>query len=237
MPRAASFLAACFALAFALAIAAPAPRAAAQQPQPDPDFEAQRAPPGSIYVLSPTGGELAEAFAVGLGPRLRQHLAAFVLAMQVPEPGLRILSGASGQPAAGLVAQLDALAVVSLRLETAQGRGRVTRSLWLALNFAPFPGLPARVEFAASSAAQDPAAALAEFERALGPRWTRHAVLAIAAREFALLGQAAEPPRLRALQHFLAQEARQAAAADPDAAALQALREAIDQSPRLRGRR
>jgi hypothetical protein len=57
------------------------------------------------------------------------------------------------------------------------------------------------------------------------------------AREFAQLGDAAEPPRLRALQQFLAQEARQAQAADPDAAALQTLRDAIDQAPRLRGRR
>lgn len=220
----------------ALSIAA-APAAMAAEPAV-PSLEAQRAAPGAIYVLTPAGGEIADAFAAGLGLRLRQHLAAFVLTMQVPEPPLRMLELPPGAPPPPqLIAQLDALALAVLRLETVQGRGRVTRTLSMVLHFAPVPGLSPRVEFAAASAAPDAPVALAEFERSLGPRWTRHAVLAIAAREFALLGDAAEPPRLRALQHFLAQEARQAAPGDPDAAALQALRDAIDQSPRLRGRR
>lgn len=242
MARVVPALAALAALALAVTLATGAPSPAAAQPVPaESDGEAQRGPPGAIYVLTPSGADLPEAFAAGLGPRLRQHLSAFVLAMQVPEPALRSVAAAPDQlPAqlpAQLIAQRDALAVVTLRLDSAQGRGRTTRSLWLALHFAPIAGLPARVEFTASSTAQDPATALAEFERVLGPRWTRHAVLAIAAREFALLGPAAEPPRLRALQHFLAQEARQAPPVDPDAAALQTLREAIDQAPRLRGRR
>lgn len=220
-----------------LPIAVAPPRVAAQSAAPG--IEAQRAAPGAIYVLPPAGGELAEAFAAGLAPRLRQHLAAFVLAMQVPEPPLRLLEPAPGPaPAApALIEQLDALALVTLRLDNVQGRGRSTRTLTMTMNFANVPGLPPRAEFAVASAAPDPAAALAEFERGLGPRWTRHAVLAIAAREFALLGTAAEPPRLRALLHFLAQEARQASPGDPDEAALQALREAIDRSSRLRGRR
>jgi len=209
----------------ALSIAA-APSALAAEPAA-PSLEAQRAAPGAIYVLPPAGGEIADAFATGLGLRLRQHLAAFVLTMQVPEPPLRMLDLPPGAPPPP----------PQLRLETVQGRGRVTRTLSMVLHFAPVPGLSPRIEFAAASAAPDAPAALAEFERSLGPRWTRHAVLAIAAREFALLGDAAEPPRLRALQHFLAQEARQAAPGDPDAAALQALRDAIDQSSRLRGRR
>lgn len=238
MARAVPALAALAALALAVTLATGAPSPAAAQPAPpEPDGEAQRGPPGAIYVLTPSGADLPEAFAAGLGPRLRQHLSAFVLAMQVPEPALRSVAAAPDQLPAQLISQRDALAVVTLRLDSAQSRGRTTRSLWLALHFAPIAGLPARVEFTASSTAQDPATALAEFERVLGPRWTRHAVLAIAAREFALLGPAAEPPRLRALQHFLAQEARQAPPVDPDAAALQTLREAIDQAPRLRGRR
>jgi hypothetical protein len=217
---------------------AAAPAAKATEPAV-PAIEAQRAAPGAIYVLPPAGGEIADAFAAGLGLRLRQHLAAFVLAMQVPEPPLRILElpPAAVPPPAQLIAQLDALALAVLRLDTVQGRGRVTRTLSIVLHFAPVPGLSPRIEFAAASAAPDAPVALAEFERSLGPRWTRHAVLAIAAREFALLGAAAEPPRLRALQHFLAQEARQAVPGDPDAAALQSLRDTIDQAPRLRGRR
>jgi hypothetical protein len=219
--------------------AAVAPASARAETMMDAAIEAQRAPPGSIYVIVPPGGDLAEAFALGLGPQLRRHLSAFVLALQVPQPVLRLFESPAGHPPvppARLVERLDALAVVTLRLETAPSRGRTTRSLWLAIDFAPYPGLAPRVE-AAASTLQDGAAALADFERGLGPRWTRHAVLAMVAREFAQLGDAAEPPRLRALQQFLAQEARQAQAADPDAAALQTLRDAIDQAPRLRGRR
>jgi hypothetical protein len=115
---------------------------------------------------------------------------------------LRLFESPAGYPPvppARLVERLDALAVVTLRLETAPSRGRTTRSLWLSIDFAPHPGLAPRVE-AAASTLQEGAAALADFERGLGPRWTRHAVLATVAREFALLGDAAEPPRLRALQ-------------------------------------
>ena len=216
-----------------------APPPARAETMMDAAIAAQRAPPGSIYVVVPPGGDLAEAFAHGLGAQLRRHLSAFVLAMQVPQPVLRLFESTAGYPPvppARLVERLDALAVVTLRLETAPSRGRTTRSLWLSIDFAPHPGLAPRVE-AAASTLQEGAAALADFERGLGPRWTRHAVLATVAREFALLGDAAEPPRLRALQQFLAQEARFAQAADPDAAALQTLRDAIDQAPRLRGRR
>ena len=223
------------------AVLAPAnaPRARAETAL-EAAIAAQRAPAGSIYVATTGGSDIAEALAARLGPLLRRHLSAFVLAMQVPEPAVRILelpAGVPPPPPRALVAPLDALAVVTLRAEAAPSRGRPSRSMWLAIEFAPIPGLPARFEAAASSGATDGAIALAEFERSLGPRWTRHAVLGIAAREFALLGEAAAPPRLRALQHFLSQEARQAPATDPDAVALQALRDAIDRSPRLGGRR
>lgn len=237
MRRAVSFLA--VVLVIAALAAANAPHARAESPL-DAALAAQRAAPGSIYVATTGGSDLAEALAARLGPLLRRHLSAFVLAMQVPEPAVRSLefpAGATPPSPRALVGLLDALAVVTLRAEAPPTRGRPSRSMWLAIEFAPIPGLPARFEAAASSGATDGAVALAEFERSLGPRWARHAVLGIAAREFALLGDAADPPRLRALQHFLTQEARQAPATDPDAAALQALRDAVDRSPRLGGRR
>ena len=226
------------ALAFALVLTAAACAPARAETALDAALAAQRAAPGSIYVTTTGGSDVADALAARLAPLLRRHLSAFVLAMQVPEPAVRTIDLPAGAPPPrALLGVLDALAIVTLRSEAPPTRGRPARSMWLAIEFAPVPGLPTRFEAAASSAATDGAVALAEFERSLGPRWTRHAVLAIAAREFALLGEAAEPPRLRALQQFLSQEARQAAASDPDAAALQALRDAIDRSPRLGGRR
>jgi hypothetical protein len=75
-----------------------APPPARAEMMMDAAIAAQRAPPGSIYVVVPPGGDLAEAFAHGLGAQLRRHLSAFVLAMQVPQPVLRLFESPAGYP-------------------------------------------------------------------------------------------------------------------------------------------
>lgn len=173
---------------------------------------------GTIFVVADgaqgPGVETRDLALAELGRAVRQHVSTFVLASAAPEITVQVLDlpalGIEPGISLGRVAErLNALAIVSARPElVAPARGRSVQTLATTVHLAVgAPGVPASYEFDEGVGA-DGAAAAAEFERMLLPRWARLAVIAWGAREFAVADRASDVQRLRALQQLLVNELR-----------------------------
>jgi hypothetical protein len=101
----------------------------------------------------------------------------------------------------------------------------------------PSAVLPASYDFDDTAAAEG-AAAVAELERLLVPRWARLAILGWGGREFAAASRAGDMPRLRALQQLLVHELRVSGRVTGDFVEhLQALQRATEDAIRRMGPR
>lgn len=176
--------------------------------------------PFALRGPTPAAGEdLAEQLRLALARMLRRHLSGFALATPLPEIAVRTVDLKSLEiddavaPEA-LLDALDALAVIGGRLEAGAVRGRTI----VVSEFSMRPGAPRlpatyRVE---DGVPAENAPALAELERQLLPRWTRLAVLALAASELRAAAAANDAQRLRGVQQFVAQELRRSGRGSAD---------------------
>lgn len=185
-----------------------------------PRLQAARSTGGPTVFLLPfalrgptpkAGEEVAEQARVAFGRMIRRHLTGFTLATPLPELVVRNLDLAALElddavaPAA-LIEPLDALAVMGGRFETGAVRGRIVVVSEFALR-----GASARLPMtfrAEDSISAEPAAALAELERLVAPRWARLSVLVLAASELGKAAATSDALRLRAVQQIVAQELR-----------------------------
>lgn len=212
-------------------------------------LDALRSPGGgAIFVVADgdhgQSAEIRDLVAAELARAVRQHVSTFVLGSPTPELVVRSLDLPAlgldpGVPLGRLAERLNALMIVSARVDSVTPpRGRPVQTLVSAIHFGePGAGLPASYEF--DDVTQlDGAAAVAEFERVLVPRWARLALLGWGGREFTAANRGSDMQRLRALQQVLVHELRGSGRATGDfVAQLQALQRATEDAIRRIGPR
>lgn len=212
-------------------------------------LDALRSPGGAtIFVVADgeqgQGAEIRDLVTAELARAVRQHASSFVLGSPTPDFVVKSLDLASlgidaGMPAARLAESLNALMIVSARIDTVvPPRGRAVHTLASTVHLGETgAGLPASYGFD-DAAALDGAGAVAEFERVLAPRWARLAILGWGVRELAAASRAGDMQRLRALQQLLVHELRASGRATGDfVLQLQALQRAAEDAIRRIGPR
>jgi hypothetical protein len=212
-------------------------------------LEALRSPGGgTVFVVADVaqgqGAEIRDLVTAEIARAVRQHVSTFVLGGPPPEIAVQPLDLSAlgidrGAPLGGLAERLNALMIVSARVDTlAQPRGRPIQVLSSTVHFGePSAVLPASYDFDDTAAAEG-AAAVAELERLLVPRWARLAILGWGGREFAAASRAGDMPRLRALQQLLVHELRVSGRVTGDFVEhLQALQRATEDAIRRMGPR
>ncbi len=175
----------------------------------------------TIYVVpyavrgqaGPAAADVAEALKASLGRAVRQHVSAFTLANPPPEISVRLLDPKEFEiddttPLGAVADVLDALAVMAGRIDPGAARPRATTvivsTFFLSQSIATLP-----VSYKTEDAMSLQAAPMAtELQRALAPKWSRLAVLAIGARELQQARSVGDVQRLRAVQQLLVQELR-----------------------------